>query len=72
MSLPRKIRYIEKRTIDGVGYDIHTISNMEYNGQWIDAGFDVICDGKFIASFIGWPTDSDIKNHLTNQNSTVN
>lgn len=65
MSLPRKIKHTKNRIIDGVEYEIRAISELEYTGEWIDAGFDVYRDGLFISRFIGWPTDGDIRNRLT-------
>ena len=60
MSVTR-IRYTEKRTVNGVEVELNCLDEMEYNGEWRDASeYRIIRDGNIIGTYVGWPSDSDI------------
>lgn len=56
-----RVRNKEIRKINERYFDVFAIDRMEYSGKWEPSGYELWdSDGKYIHTFIGWPTDSDI------------
>jgi hypothetical protein len=62
----KKQKLIRDTIIDGNKYDIYQIYCLSYNGVYEDCGYDVVTtsDQKSVITFIGYPTDEDIKRGL--------
>lgn len=58
--LPTRRQHIEFREINGITFDIQKIECMEYNGSWLNYGYEVSVAQKKIHTFFGYPLNSDI------------
>jgi hypothetical protein len=67
MDNTRKMVYMENMTIDGIVFVIHQMERMEYNGQWVNDGYDVFVGEDWIKyHFVGYPTTSDLEKLIQN------
>ena len=59
--MTERIKYVSERFIDGQKWWVCSMINLEYNGQWVTNGFKATKDGEHFKSFVGYPTDEDIR-----------
>ena len=58
-----RVKYTETRTVDGVEFSVLCLERMEYSGEWVAGGYRVLV-GEKVKWFVGWPSNSDLKNIL--------
>lgn len=63
-----KHTFIRHAIVNGSKYDVYRIYCVNHDCGYEDCGYDVInnCTQKVVITFVGYPTDEDIKKHLDN------
>lgn len=57
----RQVTSSDTRTINGKQFRVDRLARLEYNGEWVEGGYDVIDEQGAREYFVSYPCDSDIK-----------
>jgi hypothetical protein len=61
MKATERMKNASERFIDGERWWVCSMVNIEYSGEWVSNGFKATKDGVNFISFVGYPTDDDIR-----------